>query len=147
MFLHMYIVASCICIFKSHIWHGATGPILCLPFATQSYVHKIYPRCHVASPLLLITAKTLGYACTTHVLSSHGLVAFIDHPIQLGIPSSGKTPHCLRECLSSVLAPSSELASIRTEATEQLGLKYRTGATLPGLRIPSLPLLAKPYSL
>lgn len=124
-------------------------PYSCLPFATQSYVHKIYPHCHVASPLLLTTAYILGYACTTQPMSctSHGLLGFIDHPTQLGIPSFGKTPLCLGKCSSSVLALSSEFASIRTEAIEQLGLKYRIGATLPGLRIPSLPFIAKSYSL
>lgn len=79
-------IVLCTCIFNLHNWHWATSPILCLPFATQSYVHKISPCCHLAGPSLwqqhilydvLVPHFTFPPTC---VFSSHGLVDTMNHP-------------------------------------------------------------------
>ena len=37
-------IVLCACIFNLHTWHQAIGPILCLPFAIQSCIQKVYKR-------------------------------------------------------------------------------------------------------
>lgn len=143
----MYIVL-CSCIFNLHVWHWTTDP-LCLPFATQSYIHKISPCCHVASPLLLTTAYNPWCACTTFYFSPNPCLVqswtsgFYESPHTTWEPPHQERPF---RAWWSVL-PVFWVCLHQDRGHRAAWLKVQGTARLPRLRILSVLLAAKPYSL
>lgn len=89
-------IVLCVCIFNLHIWHQATGPILCLPFAIQSCIQKVYkwlPGCQpIASNNNIYIWSEPFYYSPTQVRPSHGQTGSVGQFAQPGSPLVWRGP-------------------------------------------------------